>query len=149
MADKHGDIPRCSFCGRYADDPSIGQIISSPSGASICSDCIKSCEEILNPALKAKNSAKGGKQTDPAAGLKVPKPTEIKAELDKFIIGQDQAKKILSVSVYNHYKRLQTHSSAVAQDDVDVEKSNVLLIGPTGSGKTLFARTLAKMLRLP
>ncbi len=149
MADKHGDIPRCSFCGRYADDPSIGQIISSPSGASICSDCIKSCEEILNPALKAKISAKGDKQTDPVAGLKVPKPAEIKAELDKFIIGQDQAKKILSVSVYNHYKRLQTHSSAVAQDDVDVEKSNVLLIGPTGSGKTLFARTLAKMLDVP
>ena len=112
MADKHGDIPRCSFCGRYADDPSIGQIISSPSGASICSDCIKSCEEILGPSVKAKKSAKDGKQTDPAAGLKVPKPAEIKAELDKFIIGQDQAKKILSVSVYNHYKRLQTHSSA-------------------------------------
>lgn len=141
------DLPRCSFCGRAADDPGVGQIVSSPLGASICSECLKACEEVLGPSQKKK--AKTESTKDPVAELKVPKPAEIKAELDKFVIGQNDAKKILSVAVHNHYKRLQTHSPSIADDDVDIEKSNVLLIGPTGCGKTLLARTMAKMLDVP
>ena len=141
------DLPRCSFCGRAADDPGVGQIVSSPLGASICSECLKACEEVLGPSQKKK--AKTESTKDPVAELKVPKPAEIKAELDKFVIGQNDAKKILSVAVHNHYKRLQTHSPSIADDGVDIEKSNVLLIGPTGCGKTLLARTMAKMLDVP
>ncbi len=141
------DVPRCSFCGRTANEPGIGQIISSPLGAAICSDCVKTCEELLNPERK-KPSARDGQAKDPVAALKVPKPAEIKSELDKFVVGQEDAKKILSVAVHNHYKRLQTRDGN-ADDGVEIEKSNVLLIGPTGSGKTLLARTMAKMLDVP
>ena len=142
------EIPHCSFCGRGADDPGVGQIVSSPLGASICTECLKACEEVLNPSQKKKVKAAESTK-DPIAELKVPKPAEIKAELDKFVIGQNDAKKILSVAVHNHYKRLQTHSPSIADDGVDIEKSNVLLIGPTGCGKTLLARTMAKLLDVP
>ncbi len=143
------DVPRCSFCGRAANEPGIGQLISSPLGASICSDCVKTCEELLNPERKKGDASRDGQKKDPVAALKVPKPAEIKAELDKFVVGQEDAKKILSVAVHNHYKRLQTHGCGIADDGVEIEKSNVLLIGPTGSGKTLLARTMAKMLDVP
>ena len=143
------DVPRCSFCGRAANEPGIGQLISSPLGASICSDCVKTCEELLNPERKKGDATRDGQKKDPVAALKVPKPAEIKAELDKFVVGQEDAKKILSVAVHNHYKRLQTHGCGIADDGVEIEKSNVLLIGPTGSGKTLLARTMAKMLDVP
>ena len=98
------DVPRCSFCGRAANEPGIGQLISSPLGASICSDCVKTCEELLNPERKKGDSSRDGQKKDPVAALKVPKPAEIKAELDKFVVGQEDAKKILSVAVHNHYK---------------------------------------------
>lgn len=144
------DIPRCSFCGRMANEPGVGQIISSPNGVSICQNCVEACEELIHPA-KAKEKAVPAKQPPPVAEIKVPKPAEIKAELDKYVVGQHTAKKILSVAVYNHYKRLKSKGADAAGDDldIDVEKSNVLLIGPTGSGKTLLARTMAKMLDVP
>ncbi len=148
--DKYGnDVPRCSFCGRYANDPGIGQLISSPLGASICSDCVKTCDEMIEPDKKKKIKTPDKGSKNPIADLVVPKPAEIKAELDKFVVGQNDAKKILSVAVHNHYKRLQTHTDFIEDDGVDIEKSNVLLIGPTGSGKTLLARTMAKMLDVP
>ena len=86
------EIPHCSFCGRGADDPGVGQIVSSPLGASICSECLKACEEVLNPSQKKKVKAAESTK-DPIAELKVPKPAEIKAELDKFVIGQNDAKR--------------------------------------------------------
>jgi len=144
---KDRDIPRCSFCGRSADTPGIGQLISSPTGVNICQECVQVCDDILKP--KAKNPAPdASKKQIPVEDLVVPKPVEIKSELDKYVVGQETAKKILSVAVYNHYKRLKSKNGKIA-DDVDIEKSNVLLIGPTGSGKTLIARTLAKMLNVP
>ena len=131
----------CSFCGRPKS--SVRQIIESPNGEHcICEDCVHICDEILKAEenkLKAKTL------------LKLPKPAEIKAKLDEYIVGQDTAKEVLSVSVYNHYKRinysLQEKINKI--DDVELEKSNVLMLGPTGSGKTLLARTLAKILDVP
>ena len=136
-------IPSCSFCGRTADTPGIGQLISSPSGVSICADCVQICENMLKPNKVSEPQTGKGKAL--VESLKVPKPAEIKAELDKYVVGQESAKKILSVAVYNHYKRLKSNLN----NGVEIEKSNVLLIGPTGSGKTLIARTLAKMLNVP
>lgn len=131
----------CSFCGRPKS--SVRQVIESPNGANcICEDCVKICGEIL----KAEESKQKAKTL-----LKLPKPAEIKAKLDEYIVGQDKAKEVLSVSVYNHYKRinysLQEKTNKI--DDVELEKSNVLMLGPTGSGKTLLARTLAKILDVP
>ena len=141
--DGDGEIPRCSFCGRPAGTAGLGNLISSPSGASICESCVELCRQYMHgksPAAKKKNSE--------ILPLEIPKPAAIKAELDKYVIGQDEAKKFLSVAVHNHYKRLVSHDAA-ADDEVEIEKSNVLLLGPTGSGKTLLARTLAKMLNVP
>ena len=139
MGDKQEGV--CSFCGRPKS--SVRQVIESPNGEyCICEDCIHICDEILKVEenkLKAKSL------------LKLPKPAEIKAKLDEYIVGQDKAKEVLSVSVYNHYKRinysLQEKINKI--DDVELEKSNVLMLGPTGSGKTLLARTLAKILDVP
>lgn len=161
--DGGGQEPRCSFCGRPASAPGVGQLISSPSGSSICHNCISICSDIFrNNNANAQKGAKGLGPDGVAdsenanlmknlnlASLKVPKPAEIKEALDKYVIGQEIPKKILSVAVHNHYKRLQTFGNGKTDDDVEIEKSNVLLIGPTGSGKTLIARTLAKMLDVP
>ena len=126
--------PRCSFCGRSASH--VDKIITGPS-VHICNECVKLCNEVL---------AEEKSQTLPWENGKVPKPLEIKAYLDEYVIGQEQAKKILSVAVYNHYKRIRSN---VALDGIELEKSNIMLIGPTGTGKTLLAQTLAKVLQVP
>ena len=134
----------CSFCGKPAER--VEKMITG-AGVQICSDCVAMCyriiEEDKSRAMKEKADAELATQKP------LPLPTEIKAHLDEFVIGQDSAKTALSVAVYNHYKRLrykQTHSS---KDEVEVEKSNLLLVGPTGSGKTLLAQTLARFLDVP
>jgi len=130
---------RCSFCGRDKRKD-VRKIFAGP-GVYICDICIRICNDILNKDVQTQV-----KQYDVSSGLVVPNPREIKAKLDHYIIGQEQAKKQLSVSVHNHYKRVKARDKA---HDVEFEKSNILLIGPTGSGKTLFARTLAEMLEVP
>lgn len=130
---------RCSFCGRDKRKE-VRKIFAGP-GVYICDICIRICKDILD-----KDHTALLKTSDLTEGLSVPTPREIKEKLDLYIIGQDKAKKQLAVSVHNHYKRLKSRHE---QGDVEMEKSNVLLIGPTGSGKTLFARTLASLLDVP
>ena len=130
---------RCSFCGRDKRKE-VRKIFAGP-GVYICDICIRICSDILN-----KDSQAFVKQYDVSEGLVVPKPQEIKAKLDQYIIGQERAKKQLSVAVHNHYKRVKNRGTA---GEVEFEKSNILIIGPTGSGKTLFARTLAQLLDVP
>ena len=130
----------CSFCGR--SDKEVKLLISGINGY-ICEDCAQQAYRIAQENLAEKNAkAKSGKPQM----KKVPKPKEIKAFLDDYIIGQDEAKRFLSVAVYNHYKRLQ---QPVADDGVEIEKSNIIMVGPTGTGKTLLARTIAKLLDVP
>ncbi len=126
----------CSFCGKPKEK--VRELIVGPNGICICDECVENCREQI---LEARSRAKTG------ANVKLLKPAEIKARLDDYIIGQDKAKRVLSVAVYNHYKRI--NSVPDNKDGVELEKSNVLLLGPTGSGKTLLARTLAKILDVP
>ena len=128
------DKKRCSFCNREEDR--VQQLIVGPNGLFICDECIEICQNMLDDLKKAERSDE----------LRLLKPDAIKAELDKYIIGQDEAKKVLSVAVYNHYKRI---NISAGKDDVEIEKSNILLFGPTGCGKTLLARTLARILDVP
>ncbi len=139
----------CSFCGR-PESPETGRLIASEFGGFICKNCAQLCNEIFTKQQgKAPVTASAGTKGF-IENLQVPKPAEIKEKLDQFVVGQEDAKKTLSVAVYNHYKRLQSlNAKKNEDDDVELEKSNVLLIGPTGSGKTLIARTLAKMLGVP
>jgi len=123
----------CSFCGKTQDE--VKRLIAGPN-VFICNECIRACDDLLRKELRQDQL----KQED------IPYPEDIKRALDDYIIGQDEAKKTLSVAVYNHYKRIHYHASL---NDVELDKSNILLIGPTGSGKTLMARTLARILRVP
>ena len=133
----------CSFCGRPARE--LTDIISNPEGdCFICKDCLNICRDLMDYTHKTKHAEK-------EEFIDLPKPQEIKQKLDDFIIGQDEVKKILAVSVYNHYKRINynmvKHDNS--QEEIELEKSNVLLVGPSGSGKTLLAKTLAKTLKVP
>ena len=132
---KHKELV-CSFCGKKSNE--VDTIISGPEGVTICSDCVETCNLILNEEHRKKNKNKV---------LTLLKPSEIKKKLDDYVVGQDDVKKILSVAVYNHYKRI-LHNS-VSKEEVEIEKSNILLVGPTGSGKTLIAKTLARILNVP
>ncbi len=142
---------KCAFCGRRGFTPEVGPLVIGPRGANICKDCVAECERLFGlEADRAKKNSDNVLQEQ--AQKPLPKPAEIKAELDKYIVGQEDAKKILSVAVHNHYKRLfqaDSNEMAKAFEDVEIEKSNVLLIGPTGSGKTLIAKTLARLLDVP
>ena len=147
MSGKDKDPQVCSFCGR-PESFETGRLINSENGGSICRQCADICADLFKKQSGAQTKGESSRTEDYISQLKLPTPADIKKELDQFIIGQEQAKKTLSVAVYNHYKRLQTLPGRAA-DDVEIEKSNVLLIGPTGSGKTLIARTLAKLLDVP
>ena len=158
MAKTDQHLPACSFCGRTQRD---GVLVVPAENANICEACARAVVMLLDEA---------NKKPDPVKMGPVPTPREIKAFLDKYVIGHDDVKKILSVAVHNHYRRLEDRdeaeqAAAAAKgkdrktatapkppsefDDVEIEKSNILLIGPTGCGKTLFARTLARMLKVP
>ncbi len=142
MAEKKGSSGEktlyCSFCGKSQHE--VKKLIAGPS-VFVCDECIDLCNEIIRDELPATTDGKEGK-TD------LPTPAEIKANLDNYVIGQEPAKRTLSVAVYNHYKRLR-HKEKAKKDDIELAKSNILLIGPTGSGKTLLAQTLARMLDVP
>jgi ATP-dependent Clp protease ATP-binding subunit ClpX len=125
---------RCSFCGKHADQ--VGQLITGVN-ASICTECIRSANQILKQSQY---------QQFQANRFNLPKPQEIKNFLDEYVIGQDLPKRAISVAVYNHYKRIMMGSW---NEDIEIEKSNILLIGPTGVGKTLLAQTLARLLHVP
>jgi ATP-dependent Clp protease ATP-binding subunit ClpX len=142
---------QCSFCGRSSNDPACGQMVSSPTGESICQACVTLCSDIFENEGSKDKKKKKAKSIVPE--LKVPLPVDLKEGLDKYVIGQEHAKKVLSVAVHNHYKRLKSqHNKSLGgteYQDVELDKSNVLLIGPTGSGKTLLANTMARMLDVP
>lgn len=129
---------RCSFCGRSQDEVLV--LIAGPNDTFICDRCVEACNSVI----------KEQKKQQTYRGLtSIPTPEQIKRFLDDYVIGQEKAKKILSVAVYNHYKRVKAKELGTGFGDVEVEKSNILLIGPTGSGKTLLAKTLAKLLNVP
>ncbi|MEE1212840.1 MAG: ATP-dependent Clp protease ATP-binding subunit ClpX [Treponema sp.] len=133
------DTPYCSFCGKPADQ--TRRLVAAPSGnIHICNNCIAVCQDILRQEED---------ELAPIALTDVPTPKEFKDYLDQYVIGQDEAKKVLSVAVYNHYKRMSIPKIEQKTGDVRIEKSNILLIGPTGSGKTLLAKTLAERLKVP
>jgi ATP-dependent Clp protease ATP-binding subunit ClpX len=132
-----GDLLKCSFCGK--SQKQVKKLIAGP-GVYICDECIDLCNEIIEEELS---------ETTEPTWDKLPKPREIYEFVDEYVIGQDKAKKALSVAVYNHYKRVQTGGERPGADGVELAKSNILLLGPTGSGKTLLAQTLARLLNVP
>lgn len=143
MANKNKEL-RCTFCGRDASE--VQMLIEGLHGY-ICNDCVHGAMDVIeaNSAPKGKAEERSGFTTD---FRKVPKPKEIKAFLDEYVIGQDEAKKTLAVAVYNHYKRL-SQQSAEKDDHVEIEKSNIIMAGSTGTGKTLLARTIARLVNVP
>lgn len=140
MAGRSDDEIRCSFCGKSQGQ--VRKLIAGPKGAYICDECVDICAEIIEEEFENEEETGAAEETEQ---INLLKPEELKVFLDDYVIGQDQAKKVLSVAVYNHYKRI------MAGDDLGVElqKSNILMLGPTGSGKTLLAQTLARVLNVP
>jgi ATP-dependent Clp protease ATP-binding subunit ClpX len=132
--DDSGKLLYCSFCGKSQHE--VRKLIAGPS-VFVCDECVELCNDIIREEMQEKTTT---------SASKLPKPHEINAILDEYVIGQERAKKVLSVAVYNHYKRLEHQAR---KDEVELSKSNILLIGPTGSGKTLLAETLARMLKVP
>ena len=134
--------PRCSFCGRLRSQ--VKSLVAGPDDLSICDECVDICNAVIHqtPLGRPPGSA--------VERLAVPKPHEIKARLDEYVVGQDRVKKVLSVAVHNHYKRVKSRTAAQKEDDgIEIDKSNILMVGPTGCGKTLLARTLARVLDVP
>lgn len=136
---KMDDVLRCSFCNKTQDK--VRKLIAGPNGTYICDECVAVCTEILEEQYE--NEAEHASQD---LGINLLKPVEIKSFLDQYVVGQDDAKKVLAVSVYNHYKRILSQKD---MDGVELQKSNILMLGPTGSGKTYLAQTLAKLLNVP
>src|SRR4051812_39644225 len=130
----------CSFCGKNQRE--VKKLIAGPT-VYICDECIELCNDII--------AEEGQKETPARSTQSIPKPAEIKATLDQYVIGQERAKRVLSVAVYNHYKRIQHQGDKKAREKeaIELTKSNIMIIGPTGSGKTLLAQTLAKLLNVP
>ena len=144
---KNDEKLKCSFCGKTQEQ--VKKLIAGPE-VYICDECVELCNEILDEEFfeNKEKEVNSGDVTSKEPEKSIPKPHEIKEYLDKYIVGQDDAKKVLSVAVYNHYKRLK-YNNDNDNDAIEIQKSNILLVGPTGSGKTLLAQTLAKMLDVP
>ncbi|HPE96006.1 MAG TPA: ATP-dependent Clp protease ATP-binding subunit ClpX, partial [Bacillota bacterium] len=150
-------LNRCSFCGKNAQD--VGMLVTGPNDVNICDECVQLCTDIIAQSVPQRRKSTRNADKDELSFDTLPKPKELKEILDAYVIGQDDAKIALSVAVYNHYKRIlslpkQTQRSKKAQDkktedDVEIQKSNILLVGPTGVGKTLLAQTLARVLKVP
>ncbi len=139
MSNKDNEIITCSFCGKRQD--MVERMIAGPdAGIYICNECIEICNDILNDEYN------DFEIDEPKEFSSLPKPAEIKQALDEYVVGQDMAKKKLAIAVYNHYKRI---SNLNTQDDVEIQKSNIMMLGPTGSGKTLLAQTLARIIDVP
>ena len=139
MANNREETRRCAFCGKTQDE--VQRMVAGP-GVCICNECIELCHEIVmeNQSVHPAQSA----------STELKRPREIKEILDQYVIGQDEAKKALSVAVYNHYKRINSlRQGAAPDDDVELQKSNIVMLGPTGCGKTYLAQTLAKILNVP
>ena len=137
---RNDDRVRCSFCGKTQNQ--VRKLIAGPNGAFICDECVDICQEIIVEELEDFEPAENPDSIE----INLQKPEDMKAFLDQYVIGQDEAKKVLSVAVYNHYKRIMANPDDI---DVELQKSNVLMLGPTGSGKTLLAQTLARILGVP
>ena len=143
MARISDDKVRCSFCGKTGDQ--VRKMISGPSGTYICDECVELCAELIEEEFEHDEA----QEEEVREQINLLKPKEIKAVLDDYVIGQEEAKKVLSVAVYNHYKRILAMEDKKDTSDVELQKSNVLLLEPTGSGKTLLAQTMARLLNVP